>query len=370
MVNALALLLAAALGAAEPAAPAGPQARYDAALKLLLDGRLAEAALGFEALAADPAAAALAERARALAEVSRALDARGTFVLRAPRPAEPAPSLAPPAAPRPPRLDRSGRGELALYSTAYGIWTGVATGILLESDDPRAYAALALAGGGGGLALAIYGTRGQPMPTGRTQAIEAAANWGGLNGGLIAGLADSSARGTVGATLGAGLAGIAGAVALTKERSPSSGDVALATSGGMWGLAAGGLALTFVDDPDDKLVFGTLLGAADAGLLAMALAARRIDLSRGRSLMIDAGGLVGTLTGVAVPLFFESEEPAAYGAAGLVGMGVGLASAAVLTRGWDEDDGERTSSSAGPRAMPFVARAAAGGFTAGLAGTF
>jgi hypothetical protein len=211
-----------------------------------------------------------------------------------------------------------------------------------------------------------------PVPDGRTQAIEAAGNWGSLNGGLVAGLLDANSRGTVGATLGAGLAGIVGGWALTARRSPSSGDVAVTTSGAMWGFVTGGLALAFAgDDPDDKLVMGTLLAATDAGLLTMALASRRIDISRGRSLLIDAGGLVGTLAGLSIPFFMESEEPAAYGAAGLAGLAAGLGSAIGLTRGWDDEDDRR--SDARPRAFPWVrpTRSPEGdGLVAGLGGSF
>ena len=58
------------------------------------------------------------------------------------------------------------------------------------------------------------------MPEGRAQAIESAASWGSLNGGLIAALADADGRGVVGATLGTGLAALGTAVLLTRERSP------------------------------------------------------------------------------------------------------------------------------------------------------
>lgn len=376
-MNPLALLAAVALAAAapapgpapaaDPAQPGSPAGAYDAAMALLLDGRFAEAALAFDRLAAHPETpSAIAVQARVLADASRALEARGRFVLRAP----PLAPVAPDAPGGRLRLDRSGRGELALYATAYGVWTGIASGILADGDDAKLYVGLALAGGGSGLALAVLGTRGVPMPDGRTQAIEAAGNWGALNGGLVAGLLDAGERGTVGATLGAGLAGIAGTVALTRERSPSSGDVAVTTSGAMWGLVTGGLALTFLDDPSDEVIMATLLGATDAGLLTMALAARRLEVSRGRSLLIDAGGVVGTLAGLSIPFFMESEEPVAYGAAGLAGMAAGLGSATLLTRGWDAEDDDRRAES-GPRTFPWVKRAAeGGGLVAGLGGTF
>ncbi len=368
-----AVLLAAqqpATGAPSPAAPGraaaaqapAPDAAagYDAAMALLLGGKLEEAARAFDAVAAAPGAGPLADRARTLAEVSRALAARGRFVLQEPRLERP----------RPTRLDRSGRAELAFFGTAYGIWTGVATGLLAEADDARAYLALTIAGGAGGLALAILPTRHASMPEGRAQAIESAAAWGSLNGGLIAALAGADGQGVVGATLGAGLVALGTTALATRERSPSSGDVALTNSGGIWGLVTGGLTLAILEDASDSTAQGVLLASTDAGLLAMALVARHVEMSRGRSLLIDAGGLLGGLVGVAVPAFANADNGPAIGAAGLAGMGVGLAVGAYLSRDWDEEHDEAPSARGGATAMPVVARLEGGGFSAGVAGRF
>jgi hypothetical protein len=351
----LALALALALAAADPPAAAE---RYDAAMALLLDGRLAEAAAAFEEVARDPAAGALAERARALAEASRALAARGRFVLAPPPGAAPAPR---------PRPDRSGRAELALFSTAWGITTGVGIGIVAELEDVRGYVALTLGGGAAGLATSILATRGRAMPSGRAQAIESAAVWGGFNGGMIARLAGvDEGRHLLAATLGSGAAALAGAVGLTALATPSSGDVALTNSGGLWGLGAGALTLGLVGEPSEDETLGVLVGFADAGLLTGALLARRFETSRSRMLLVDAGGLVGTIAGVGIPILLESENARVVTGSGLAGMALGLGLAAWFTRDWDRAD-ER------PRAVsglsPFVARRV-GGFSAGMAGTF
>jgi hypothetical protein len=337
-------------------------------MSLLLDGKLEEAARAFDALAVAPDAGPLADRARTLAEVSRALAARGRFVVTEPRGsarAEPVEARAGR------RLDRRGRAELAFFATAYGIWTGVATGILADADDERAYLALALAGGAGGLALAILPTRHASMPEGRAQTIESAASWGSLNGGLIAALAGADGTEVVGATLGTGLAAIGTSVLLTRERSPSPGDVALTNSGGIWGLVTGGLTLVILEDASATTAQSVLLAGADAGLVAMALVARRVDMSRGRSLLIDAGGLLGTLAGVSIPAFANPENDPAIGASGLAGMALGLGFATYLTRGWDEERGEpRAARHDGGMAMPVLARLDRGGFSAGVAGRF
>jgi hypothetical protein len=227
-------------------------------------------------------------------------------------------------------------------------------------------------GGGGGLALAVLGTRGRAMPEGRAQAIESAAIWGSFNGGMFAALSDTtSTRDVVGATLGTGALALAATTWATAGRSPSSGDVAVTNSGGIWGFATGGATLLLLADeePSTTVVQAWLLGAADAGLVTMALLSRNIEISRGRSLLIDAGGLLGALAGVAIPVFAESDNRRVYGGAGLAGMAGGLAAATWLTRDWDRDDEDRASVS-GASAVPFLTRSAEGGFQAGLAGRF
>jgi hypothetical protein len=363
------VLIALLLCAAEPAVP-DPQARYDAAVQLLLAGRLDEAATALEAVAQDPAAAGpVAERAAAVAEVARAMAARG-LVFQTPADGKPdgaAPGIAPP----PRKLDQRGRGELAIFATLFGTWAGIGTGVVADWEDPKAYVAAALVGGGGGLALAVLGTRGRAMPEGRAQAIESAAIWGSFNGGMFAALSDTtSTRDVVGATLGTGALALAATTWATAGRSPSSGDVAVTNSGGIWGFATGGATLLLLADeePSTTVVQAWLLGAADAGLVTMALLSRNIEISRGRSLLIDAGGLLGALAGVAIPVFAESDNRRVYGGAGLAGMAGGLAAATWLTRDWDRDD-ERASAS-GASAVPFLARSLEGGFQAGLAGRF
>lgn len=349
--------LALALALALAAEPADATARYDAAMALLLDGKLLEAATAFEELARDPAAGPLAERARALADASRALAARGRFVPGVPVRAEP----------RPARPDRSGRAELTLFSTAWGIWTGVGIGVVAELEDPRAYLALALGGGGAGLATSILATRTRGMPSGRAQAIESAATWGGFNGGMLGRLAGAEeAREIVGATLGAGAAALGATVWLTSLAIPSSGDVALTNSGGLWGLAAGALTLGLIGSPTEDETLAVLVGFADAGLAAGALLSRRVEITRSRALLVDAGGLVGTLGGIAVPVFFQSEDSRVITGSGLVGMAFGLGLATWFTRGWDAHDDARA---AGSPVAPFVTHGG-GGYTFGFAGAF
>jgi hypothetical protein len=75
--------------------------------------------------------------------------------------------------------------------------------------------------------------------------------------------------------------------------------------------------------------------AGDAGILLGALASTQVKMSRGRTLLIDLGGVLGTMAGGLVAIGTNSQEGA--GTSLLVGTGAGLALAAVFTREWDVD---------------------------------
>jgi hypothetical protein len=342
------------LDVAPAPAASSPRERFDRARALLEAGDLLGAAAELDAVASDPAAApSLAEAARVLADTSRSWAARGRFVLREPLSRT--------------RIDRSGRAELAFFSTVYGIWALDALGVVTEVEDPRGYVALSIAGGAAGLATALLSTRDSSMTSGRAASFWSSTAWASFHGGMIASLADATGREAIGATLATSAAAVAGTAVLTRGRNPSAGDVSLVNSGGLWTMAAGGLVLTFLPEPGDRTIKWTLLGAADAGLLAAALLAQRVEISRGHMLLIDAGGILGTLTGLAIPLFLESETAEAYGAAGLVGMAAGLGTAAWLSRGWDDD---APGTAAGARLAPMLTRLADGTAMAGVAGRF
>jgi hypothetical protein len=83
-------------------------------------------------------------------------------------------------------------------------------------------------------------------------------------------------------------------------------------------------------------LFGALLVASDVGLVAGGLLARQFPMSRGRTLLLDAGGILGGLLGlgtyvIAVPNDFGRGTVGAV----LAGSLTGMAAAALLSRDWD-----------------------------------
>jgi hypothetical protein len=96
--------------------------------------------------------------------------------------------------------------------------------------------------------------------------------------------------------------------------------------------------------------------------------ARRYQLSRGHALVIDAGGVLGLLAGLALPAMAGAEGGGTYGIAGLLGLAAGLGTAAAMSRDWD-DQAEAATAAAGS-VGPATIRLQGGGLAYGLAGRF
>lgn len=348
-------------GNAASAAPAPTarsiEGRFDAARERLLSGELETAAVELEAIAADPGAAAYAERAATLARIARELAARGRFV-----PFAPARGGA--AAP-----DRSGRAEQVLFSTVYGVYAAGATMAMTELENERLIGALLLLGGGTGLGASLWLTRDGPISSGRANAIDSAAVWAGYNGTILGVIGDANFRSAAGISLASSAAGLAATALLTRTASPRVGTVASANSGGIYGLAAGAfIASMYPGEGSVKPVLATILVSADAGLLLGGWLGERHRVSRERALLVDAGAVVGTLAGLAVFGIVQPDAKEASGALGLAGLGVGIGTAIWLTRDWD--DGGRPERSSSLQLGPWVAPTRDGRVAWGLAGRF
>jgi hypothetical protein len=120
----------------------------------------------------------------------------------------------------------------------------------------------------------------------------------------------------------------------------------LAASGGIWAAAATAQLIGALDvDGDERSFFAAMLIATDLGLVGGALLASELPVSPGRALLIDGGGLLGTLTGLGVSVLVQGDDvrqgPTL--GAGLVGTLSGLGLAYYLTRDWDAGAGGELS---------------------------
>jgi tetratricopeptide (TPR) repeat protein len=125
----------------------------------------------------------------------------------------------------------------------------------------------------------------------------------------------------------------------------TTGDAAVINSGVVWGSVAGGLfAAAF--DPGHSLGGGLVLSGLGMGTVGGLLLQRNFSISRTRAALIDVGGLIGIIGGLAAEsLFYPAPTVTVPGAAdpsqehlanfALGGMAVGLLAAGILTRNID-----------------------------------
>lgn len=235
------------------------------------------------------------------------------------------------------------RAELASYQTFAGIGAAGLFCGLAECDDARLWVAVLTLGGGAGLTGSLLATRKNGITPGRALAINTATTWGIWNGIAIAVAADTGDNGVPGTILTGQLLGLGAGIVLALNTNPTAGDVSMSASAGLW---TGGLWFLFQGMTDFKminsgeaLVLSTAI-AGDLGLVAGALLTRFeiLRMSRSRALLIDSGGVLGTLLGLGLSVLIKGDvdsAPAFFGP-GLFGMLTGVIGTFYLTRNWDE----------------------------------
>jgi hypothetical protein len=253
-----------------------------------------------------------------------------------------------PDGPEPPDLrhevkTKSARAELALIQTLHGIAVGVELCIIAECDDGTAFIGTILLGAAAGVGGSLLLTR-DGITSGQRATANSGTLWGAWNGAMILGImvSDSSSDEDVTQAttvlLASQLAGLGLGVAAGQMLKPTDGQVALANTVGIWTGVLTLLAFeTFEIDFTDSELLGTLLFATDAALVGGAFLAKKEPMSRGRTLVIDAGGIVGLLAGFGIVTLIQGEDrdPRTFFAAGMAGTAVGLGAATWFTRRWD-----------------------------------
>ncbi len=125
------------------------------------------------------------------------------------------------------------------------------------------------------------------------------------------------------------------------------GDAALINTSMLWGTTAGGLfALSFA--PPREVAAGLVLSGMGMGAISGVIMTRYFDISRTHAVLIDVGGIVGILGGLALESIAYPTAPAQQGQDvdevqrehlanfALGGMAVGLIGAGILTRNLDD----------------------------------
>jgi hypothetical protein len=234
----------------------------------------------------------------------------------APRPADPA------------AADRIARGELVFWSTVGGVLTAVNLCAAVDCESEREYAAVYTLSVGGALALSLVASR-NGVAQGEAALYNAAQTWGSWNAlALNDGFAED--RGEAVTALGAQGAGLLAGIGLWKTWRPTRGDVALTNSFLLWSTV---LTLWGHIAADAEPTLGAVVVAGDLGLLVGALTSTQLKMSRGRTLLIDLGGVLGTLTGALVAAGADDESTA--GVALMLTTAAGLGIAGALSADWD-----------------------------------
>jgi hypothetical protein len=119
---------------------------------------------------------------------------------------------------------------------------------------------------------------------------------------------------------------------------PTPGQVALSNSGGIWFTVGTFFLQRAVPRQDELFDSVTLQLAMNAGLVTGTLVANYFPMSRFRALVLDGGAVLGLFSGFmvtgmsGVDIFGSSSALYHLG-----GLSLGIATAAYLTRDWDDD---------------------------------
>ena len=259
------------------------------------------------------------------------------------------------------------RAELVAGQTISGFGLGLEFCGLIDCGDARAWVGSVLGFGAAGALGSLVLSRSGVTP-GRATLLNSATAWGLANGFALLGATtpNNFAAGGFATLMVTQLAGLGVGELIYRFTEPTSGDVSMVNSVALWSLAATATIHGIAQTGNSRVVFTSLLIIGDAALIGGAFLAQAYPMSRGRTLLIDLSGILGTLVGAGVVLVAAGNDVTGTGVAvgALGGMLVGLGGGAYLTRNWDKPDDE-SSVSAQLNLQPVE-----GGAILGLGGRF
>ena len=300
----------------------------DLAGKLETEGRLEDARLLYRLiLERYPSAAAAAEARLRLGLVDRRTDVA--------------------------RAEQSGRTELLVWSTLYGLWLGVGVPAAFGAEDAEVYGFGLLVGGPTGFLLARSYARRHPLSVGQARAITFGGTWGTwqgfgwrevvdigtetetvcLSGGCTEVETDDAEAAFAAAVLG-GLVGIGIGAALAGSQDITEAGATVANFGALWGTWFGFAGGYLADLEDDELLAAALVGG-DVGLTYSALSASRWGFSVSRARLISVAGIAGGLAGAGIDLLIQPDDEKVAVLIPTLTSALGLAAGVYWTRNHD-----------------------------------
>ncbi|RYZ36985.1 MAG: hypothetical protein EOO71_29755 [Myxococcaceae bacterium] len=239
---------------------------------------------------------------------------------------------------------RGARASLTILQTMHGITQGILLCSIAGCDDSRAYVAVSLLGGGAGAAAALLLTQSGLTP-GQAAAINSGTVWGFGYGLSSIGSFDLDGDNAIASAMVGGLGFTGLGILIAEFANPTAGQVSMANSGGLWAGVLAGLLMATQESNETQTFFAVEQVVVAGGLVSMALVSRNLDISRGRMLLIDSGGILGGLTGLSALflLLGDDADEDVYLVGAATGVVAGLAATAFLTRNFDAPDAPAVS---------------------------
>jgi hypothetical protein len=248
------------------------------------------------------------------------------------------------------RVDQSGRTELLVFGTTYGLALGAAIPAAFESEEPEAYGIGLIVGGPVGFLAARQYARSRPLTEGQARAITFGGTWGtwqGFGWAEVLDLgetefcnefgcydSDQDAQALITSMIVGSLTGVGVGIALS-QKNITAGTATTVSFGSLWGSWYGGGLAAMLDVQDDDLLTAILIGG-NLGIVGAALGAPRWNLSPQRARLISISGVAGLLGGLGLLMIIQPDGNEAI-AVPLATSTLGLALGARWTRNMEPE---------------------------------
>ena len=245
------------------------------------------------------------------------------------------------AAQRAVTVEQSGRTELLVFSTAYGLFLGAAIPAAMEADGPEPYGIGLIVGGPAGFLAGRSYANSRNLTEGQARAITFGGTWGMWQGFGWSQVIDfgseencfedvcfeedsPSAQATLTSMIAGSAVGIGVGMALS-QKNITPGTASTVSFGSLWGSWYGGAFAALADRTDDELLTATLIGG-NLGIMAAAIGAPKWEFTRQRARLVSISGVAGLLAGMGLLMITQPEGNGAIAvpiATSALGLGLG-----------------------------------------------
>jgi hypothetical protein len=235
------------------------------------------------------------------------------------------PTTSPPAT-SVPIYDQSGRVELSVWGTAYGLYNGALAAVLLDGNEDAVILAM-LAGAATGFYVPWTWSRTHNVSEARATLMNFGGTWGMWQGfGWPLALVDDDEyeKGIIVSAMVGGAVGLLSAGHLTADTDISRGDAELVRTFPIWSSIYVSWLMNLVGVNNERVMLSSILAAGDVGILLGASVARRVEYTRGDVRLMNLGGLLGALVGGSVVVLTDISNEKAIFSTIMIGSTAGI----------------------------------------------